>query len=118
MLLNESCQNISQIHIVDIHPRDVDRYVDAGIALPIPFLEQSADPLPDILVQLRDKAVALKDGDELSGRLQAPFRMVPPHECLCTCQLPIPNLVLWLQVDLKLSRSQCCFHTVRNGLPA
>ena len=69
---DETRQDFSQIRVVDIHPGDVDRYVDAGIALPVPFLEQSADPLPDILVQLGDKAAALKNGDELPRRLQAP----------------------------------------------
>ena len=100
----EPDENSGQIHIVDIHPGDIDRDTDAGIPVPIPLLHEGADAFPDILVQPCYETVAFENGNKFRRRLQPPFRMVPAHQSLCPGKPSVPDLVLGLQIDLKLSR--------------
>ena len=82
----------------------------------IPIPQHGAGFVPYKLVQLCDKAVLLKQGDELARGHDSQFRMIPPYQCLRSCQGSVPDPVLGLQINLKLPFCQGSLHAVRDRL--
>ena len=91
-------QNISLGH-VDRNRHWTDTLVD-------PHPDGLAHFLPDILVQLRDIAVAFQYRDEHCGRNDAQYRVVPAHQRLGTDDLAGVQLIPRLQEEGELVLAQ------------
>ncbi|MPN18797.1 hypothetical protein SDC9_166160 [bioreactor metagenome] len=83
---DQPAYRFAEVRVVNIAPRDVDRYGDDGQPRVEPAALKAADLFPDIFVHLADKAVSLKDRNEFSGGDQPLHRVQPANECFGSVQ--------------------------------
>ena len=82
----------------------------------LPPLQDGACLVPHILVQLGDETILFKKRNELSRRLKAPFRMIPPYQGFRPRKPFLLYAVFGLEINFKLPLSQCRFHAFRYSL--
>ena len=106
VFFDKLCKVFGHVHGENVHRADVQRDRDQGIAhverVPGPF----ADLLPDVLVQIRDEAVALERGDEGDGRNARAVGLDPAGQRLCADDLPVYRAALRLQEEGDLAVDQ------------
>ena len=113
---HRSQQDLRDIRLIDVRPGHVDGDRDGRQAGVVPLAQEGTTPVPDEAVQLGDEPVALEEGDELRGGLEAPLGVRPAHQRLRARQAAVPDPVFGLEIDLELPLRQGGLHIVDDGL--
>ena len=98
-----NCQKcLRQIGQIHIHSGYIDGYYRERISFFLPNLKQGTHLLPDVLIQLGNKIVFLKQRNELTRRKLSPLGMYPANQSLCADHAAVAQIVFWLEIDGKL----------------
>ena len=114
--VDEVNQGIHKIRVIEVDSGYVDRNWRRIPSLGKLTVYELADFLPHVIVQLRDKAVALKDRYKFVRKHDLTARLLPAHQCLRSVRSHLFQLVLRLEIDDKLLLCQRGIHLVNDML--
>ena len=80
VVADKGAERFDQMRIVHVDAGNVDRDRNGKAQSLAPFADLSGRRAPDIVVQLADQAVVLKQGNKHAGADQPQFRVLPAHQ--------------------------------------
>ena len=114
--VRQSADCLHQSWIIEADPGNVDRHRRRLFPLGNPSCKQLTGLLPDVVIQLGNESIALKDRNKFSRRDHAAFRLCPPHQHFRSTDPVVLQAVLRLQVKDEFLLVQRMPHMVDNLL--